>query len=496
MSSTPPPDNDFAQASARIGLNVFVLMGARVLSLVLSLVQMGIIFRALDVAGRGQFGFSMQFASLFTILATLGIQRLLVRDIAREPGIAWRYVWAALVVVATLSTLIIGGLGVLSFGIEETPGERWAIVLAAVWVVGLWALQQPFDALLIARERMALVGLVQGVAAVLKLAAVFVLMRHAPTSATAHGAIALATLGGLALSVIMAVRVAGWERPRLRLGLALRQIRACYPFAVAMLMSQIYFRSDMSLLKFLSGDVAAGLYTPPQRVMEPLLMLAGLWGTAVFPALCRFSHAAPDDYRELKRISVRLVLVVSIPMAVGIVLVAGPVVDLLTGAAADARGSIPVLRVLALVTPFFYFNGVAQEFLYSAHRNWFVVSAFATGAVVSVAANLVAIPLWGALGAACVAVVTNGVVCAVLVYALRAELGGMHLPALIAKTLVACGVMAAVVWWFLVWSWVLAVAGGGVVYLLAQALLRTLNPTENHMLRGMAGAVAGAWRQG
>jgi O-antigen/teichoic acid export membrane protein len=474
-----------AGTATRIGFNLVALIGSRLAGMALTLVQMGIIFRALDVEGRGQFGFSWQFASLFTVLATLGIQRLLVRDIARDPAIAWRYVWTALAVVAVLSGGVFAGVAGAAWLLADAPGKGLSLVLAAVWVVVLWAWQRPFESLLIARERMGLVALVNTAGAVLKLVAIFLVMQRCPTSAAAHGAIAVSTGAAFALCVAATIFVAGWERPRVRLGLALSQLRECYPFAVAMAFSLVYFKADMSLLALLQGDTAAGIYTPPQRVMEPLLMIAGLWGTAIFPALCRLSHAAPGDYAQLKRTSLRWVILVSAPMAVGLALLAGPVIGLLTGGAGDAQPSVPVLAVLAAMTPFFYLNSVAQEFLYAVHRNWFVVASYGVGAALSVGANLVVIPAHGPLGAAMVAVVVNAVISGFFLYAVRTEIGAMGLPTLLLKTSIACALMAALVWAVLPLHWALAIAAGATAYCAVILILRTPDAAERAMLSGL-----------
>ncbi len=489
MSAIDPQNTGIGSSAARIGVNLVLLVMSRFVALALTLVQMAIIFRALDVEGRGVFGFSMQYTSLFTVFATLGIQRLLVRDIARDPTVGWTCVWTALLVVVTLSCLVMGAITLSALWIETSTVNRLSVVFAGGWVVLLWAWQRPFEGLLIAHERMDLVSLVNVVASVLKIGVVYLLMRVSATSASAHAAVFIATALSFALCVGFAFRVAGWDRPRFQWRLALGQVRECYPFAVAMLCSLVYFKSDMSLLKFLHGDAAAGIYTPPQRVMEPLLMVAGLWGTAVFPALCRYAHASPEDYGALKKTSVRFALLTAIPMACGLALTAGPIVDLLTGADPEARESVLVLQVLAAMMPFFYLNGIAQEFFYSARHNWFVVAGYAVGAVVNVAGNLVAIPAYGAAGASGVAVITNALISGIFIWGLRAELGGMRLPTLVLKTLAACVVMSGLVCGVRGVSLGIAVAMGIVGYLCTLALLRVLDPAERRLMRAMRAAI-------
>ena len=485
MNGVQSSDTELARASARIAVNLASLVGSRFLALGLTLVQMGIVFRALDVDGRGVFGFSMQFTSLFTVFSTLGIQRLLVRDIARDPSIAWVYVWTASAVVFLLSALVLGAIALSGLYVEDTQADRASLVFAGVWVVVLWAWQRPFEGLLIAHERMDLVSLVNIISSILKIGTVYAFMKASPTSAAAHAAIAAASIPPFLLCVGYAVRVGGWERPRIQPALALRQVRECYPFAAAMLCSLVYFKSDMSLLMFLGGETAAGIYTPPQRVMEPLLMIAGLWGTAVFPALCRFSHAAPEHYASLKKTSLRLALLMATPMGFGLALLAGPVIFVLTGDAPETSAAVPVLRVLAAMTPFFYLNGISQEFFYSAHRNWFVVAAYAAGAVINILVNLALIPVYGALGAAAAAVVTNALISAVLVYGLRAELGVLRLPGLVVKTLAACLIMSVAVLMFGRLSLALGVGAGIVAYALSLLTLKVLDPMEQALVYGL-----------
>jgi len=477
---TPPAP---MRESSRIGMNLIFLILSRVLCLGLSLVQMGIIFRALGVDGSGQFGFALGYSSLFTVFATLGIQRLLVRDIARDPSIAWTYVWTAVGVMAFLSAVVVAAIGISVLFIEANPVVRGAVLMASVSVIIMWALQSPFEALLMARERMILLAGVNLVSGIARLAGTYYVLRIAPTSVMAHGGIALGNAAGLALCIGAAAVAGGWQRPHFRLSLALTQVRESSAFTVAMFLSLLYFKSDMSILKWLAGESAAGIYTVVQRPMEPLLMIAGIWGTAVFPALCRFSVNAPENYVRLMKTSARLALLVAFPMAFGIAALAGPIVQLLTGArAGDFAESVPLLQILCGVVPFFYLNGVAQEFLYSSCRNWYVVAAYGVAAAVSVAGNMLLIPAMGVYAVAAVAILTNLVVAVMFVYGMRTEYGAMGLPSLVTKTVIACSVMACAAYALSGISLIAAITVGGLLYVALQAALRTLTPEESRLV--------------
>ncbi len=487
---------DTATGSAsRVGMNLGALVIARVAGLALSLIQSGIIFRSLSVDNAldetGVFGYTLAFASFFTVFATFGIQRLLVRDIARDPSIAWTQAWTALGTITLLSLLCLGAIGLSLVLVNEPFGTVQAALLAGASVVFLWAVQQPFESLLVARERMGLVALVYFIVSVLKLASVFVVMRGLHTAAAAHGAILIANAIGFVVMAAIVFRVCGWERPRFRPALAMAQVQECLPFAAAMLFSLAYFKSDMLMLRHLADEAAAGQYTPAQRLMEPLLMVAALWGTAVFPALCRLAHTAEDQYRQLKTSSVRMALIAAFPMAAGLALLAEPVVALLAGDADLFHEAVGVLRILACVVPFFYLNSLGQEFFYAAHRNGFVVVCYAAAAAVSIGGNLIAIPLLGVAGVGGVALAANGLISVLFLAAMRRELGGMHLPTLIAKIAAACAGMGVVTWIAAPYSLVGGVIAGGVVYAALIWILRAFNPLEQGLVDALLLRVPG-----
>jgi len=472
----------FLRESRRIGVNLAAMVAARCACLALTFVQLGVIYRALGVEGSGQFGFALGYSALFTAFATLGIHRLLIRDIARDPATAWTCVWTATAVVAALSVLVIGVIALSIFALEQRAVVRGAVLLAAASVVVLWALQCPFEALLTARERLGRVAIAYAVGGALKLGSVYVALQWIPTSAAAHGAIAVANLLAFALCVVFAVQVGGWERPRVRLALAIRQVRECVPLLMAMVCSLVYFKSDISILKFLRDDRIVGIYTVPQRVTEPIMMLSNVVGTVIFPALCRLAVEAEGTYDALKKTSLRFALLIAFPMAFGLGFLADPVVGLFTGARyAEFVGSVRVLQLLCVAIPLFYVNGIGLEFFYATHQNWFVVRVYAAAAVVSVLGNLWAVPRFGAHGAAGVAILVNLLVAVVFLWKLRADLGPMRLVSLTVKTTLACTLMGLVAASVARVSLVAAIGSGVILYPVLQVLLRTLDADEREL---------------
>lgn len=340
-----------------------------------------------------------------------------------------------------------------------------------------------------ARERMASLAAVYALTAAMKLAAIYWAMARLPTAWNAHAAIAGANIAGLILIAGLAFRLCGWSRPRVDLRMARRQIRDSLAYTAAMLFSLLYFKSDIVLLKYISGEAAAGQYTPVQRLMEPLLMIAALWGTALFPALCRMAHREDAGMARLQASNLRLSLLVSVPMAAGLFLLAEPILHLLTGDAATYADGVLLLRLFALVTPLFYWNSLGQEALYAAGRRWSVAVTYAVAALVNIGVNVLAVPRFGVVAVAWAALLANALISAVFLWKMRRLLGTLRLPGLLLRVAAASAAMGTVAWLLVGQSLALASVAGGLTFAAVLPLLRPFDIFEREMLRAFSFAV-------
>jgi O-antigen/teichoic acid export membrane protein len=473
----------FAQEGARVGKNMLAMLISRVLTMVLGFVQTAIILRELEVESVGRYGYALGFTSLFTVFATFGIHRLVVRDVSRDHQSAWSITWSAEAVVAFLNVVLFAVLAGVAYLIEDDPLTRNAVLSAGLWVVVLYALQRPLEGLLMALERMDLVAGIVVAGGILRLGAVYVALKYQQTAAAAH----LGISGGNLLALLMLLAVClslvrtKHARPRFSMGIA--QLRECLPFLASALASIIYFKSDISILKFLAGVEAAGIYMPVLRVFEPIAMIAGLWGTTIFPSLCRLSHESEELYARLQHASLRLGLIIAFFVATGLAAFAEPVIALLAGEnAGDYGQSVLVMQWMAVVIPFFYFNSVVQEFLYSKNLSWSVSKCYWIAAAISLSLNILLVPMLGVWAMPLTAICANAAITILFSYSLRLQLHRMGLTHLILKSALSCGAMAAAAFYLMPYTLLGAIAASSVVYAVLQLALGAVNPEERRLL--------------
>jgi putative peptidoglycan lipid II flippase len=154
---------------------------------------------------------------------------------------------------------------------------------------------------------------------------------------------------------------------------------------------------NMAMSRFLGlqlNDSAAAVLNLASRLMElPIGVFAVAVSTVVFPLISRY--AAQSDWTNLTTAyqrGMRLILVINIPAAVGLTVLAEPVIRLLfeRGAfrAEDTAMMIPVLAVFACGLPFFSFVNLILRAFYAEKDTrtpvWAAVISFVLNAVLSV----------------------------------------------------------------------------------------------------------------
>jgi len=179
---------------------------------------------------------------------------------------------------------------------------------------------------------------------------------------------------------------------------------------------------DTLLVGAIAGMSGAGFYTVAKQVSNFVSMPAASFGFTLSPALGEQANRKNGDRAaRLYEQSLSYVLLAYLPAAVGLVLVADPMVRYVFGA--DYLGAVPVVQVFAgfvLVNAVNKITTDALDYLGRARARAVVKGATA---VANLLLNLLLIPLYGATGAAVATVATYTAYTLANVYVIHGELG-------------------------------------------------------------------------
>ncbi|MET0263778.1 MAG: murein biosynthesis integral membrane protein MurJ [Rariglobus sp.] len=296
-------------------------------------------------------------------------------------------------------------------------------------------------------------------------------------------------IGGFLQMIVPAIALTreGW-RPRFDLGVS-DALRGIIHLMVPTLFGSAIYLVNMAVSRLVGlslNDAAASVLNLATRLMElPIGVFAVAVSTVVFPLISKY--AALGDHTNLAtayRKGMRLILVINIPAAVGLAVLATPIIRLLfqRGAftAADTQMMVPIVAVFALGLPFFSFVNLVLRAFYAQKDTSTPVRAAFLSFVVNLGLSFLLMGPLSTLGLAIasnVAVVVQAWFLQVHLARKQPALGFHHLAKDAAKITVASLLMGGVVlvgWWLRelapvgVWVDALALAlligAGGLIY--------------------------------
>lgn len=395
-------------AAMRVVRNALWLLlsqgGTRVFGFVAGIV----LARYFGVRDFGTYAFVLTYVSYFGFLADAGLGRLLIRDVARDRDTAIEYlghITSLRLVLALAAYGLMLGLAVVT----RSSVERVAYIAIVGLSLFTGAVAGALASMFNAREEMrvaALFGLLSSAGT-----AVFVLI------ALAAGAGLMGTFVAVSLANLppLAYLLAMWRRrespapgrgplrsilPELRIGRRfwVRALRRSYPYALLGVVGLIYFRIDSVMLTLMQGPEANGVYTAAYRLLDAITDLPGVLVAAMFPMLARLHRESHAELRRAYLSAMAALTLLGLPVLVGLLVLAGPIVEVLYGD--DFARSAGVLRLLAPAVFLIYVDTANTMLLYSGDnlRTVLVLSLGTTAA--NVLLNLILIPRYSYNGAA------------------------------------------------------------------------------------------------
>lgn len=394
---------------ARLSLNSFWLLAARVLSQGLLLLFTIAVARTLGAAALGRFAFISAVVFIGNVVTTFGLDTLLLRDVAARRGSPTERATTALQETTTAALLLQLALSMGFIGLVWLVGPRLpnqtaesapALRLAALSLIPL-AFSTVHSAILRAHERMDLYLVFSLVTALIMGAGGLILWRRGGLLLDAVVVVVLAQSAG----ALVAALLCRPYQPRFiaqpaRLRRALRRVaRVGATLATLMILSVLYQRSGLLLLSMLTDDAVAGWYSAATRVLEALKLIPGAFFGAVFPMLA--ANAAVAQPGKLRRAYARgftALVALSILLAALTAILARPLIATLYGPgyepAADA------LRLMAWSLPLTVFTfKYSFEFVVNGLEHVAMLSMLLT-LLLSAGLTVALIGRWSLAGAA------------------------------------------------------------------------------------------------
>ena len=403
LTSSPEVQSPHLGVGKRVFQNTAVLLGGRGAGLLLSAATSIVLARYLGRERLGEYGALYAYLTLFTWLATFGLESVLAREAAQrrlEASSIFFTGSAISLVFATVGT----GLALLLAPVFGYGGQlRLLLLLAAIDILVLPSIRLSGIVFQVDMRQWYNVGIGLTRQTLWLLAVVLLAMNRA-----AFFWVILARTGcglveaGLILCLTLQRRflTRPWTFSLVR---AKQLIRYGFPVALSVVAVGIYHRIDQVMLHKIANDRALGPYVVAVQLIEQLSVLPVALVSSLFPVLSQVS-GQEEQFRRYLDVSYRFLMAVVFAICAVFTPIAGPLVDLFYGK--QFHSAAPLLVVLVWSEVPIFFGVVIANAIIAKNLQRYLPICTVLGAVVNVILNLVFIPRWGALGASWATVIS------------------------------------------------------------------------------------------
>jgi len=472
--------------------NWSLLAGSQVVASLIAMATMVIVSRNLGDAEFGRLYLALTLTYIVGLAVDFGLSQVVTRAVARDHALARPYfVRAALVVGAMGVCLYFVTLG-SALALGYSPEVRSLVLILGV-LIAAEGFSQVLGALFQAHEQMLVPVFARIAVNAITLALVVPLLLRGYGAAMVATVIVLAAILRAAFQAAAVRRLGGFHLPTPRPPQWGGLLRAGLPFLVAQELGLFAYRVNVVILGRMSSEATVGWYGAASRVMEALNFVPLLLTTATFPVLSRLWVNAPTTtFTATVRKTLHLVLVVAVPVAVVLFILAEDIIGSLFTLQAYAP-AVPILRIQALSLALMFVDYLLVCVLMAIGKERIWISILAAACLLNPVLNWLLIPLAesrygnGAIGAALVTLVIEVFVMACALRTIPSGTFGVE-SARVAASASALGAVLGVVLLgsrILGVPWFLAAAVGGIGYLATVVWLHILPPDVARWARDM-----------
>ena len=381
--------------------NIVRLAAGDFLAKMLSFLAFIYLARVLGVGSFGVLEFASSVLTYFLLFADCGLELWGIREAARTRDMQ-ALVSRVVPLRLLLATLAFAVLLVLLPLFPGYPSLRLVLVLFGL---SLFAQAVSLKWVFMGQEKMARVARGLVVSQIIFATAVFVFVR----SPAALVWVPLLRLAGDLTMGVYFWRCFARAHGNLQLPLTLRAAKQTLGPALTIgtwqAMALLNYNFDSVLLGFLRGATTVGWYNAAYRPVIIALALPLTYFVGLFPALSRTYTEGRDEFRNLVSRSLELCWIFAVPLVIGGMLLAQPVIALLYGPA--YASSVGPFRILVWSAGLVILRqSYAVPLMAAGHQKLALRCAIASASL-NVGLNVLLTPRYGMLGAASATVLAD-----------------------------------------------------------------------------------------
>lgn len=364
----------------------------------LSFLLILVISRTLGRGGMGAYTIILTFTGLCELIATLGLGSLIVRGIAATPGRLSYYVSGA-VGVALLATALVLPVMLIVVHVLHYSTEIAVGIRLLTWSLLVSILQQYALSICEGLQDMRLRAILSVTDTAGRLATGTFMVLHG------HGVLGI--IQGMILVRVVTTVIAFvvlWRHTGLSINFrAMSQSSvnlafAGLPFLLMTIASAVFWSVNTLMLSKLTSVENVGIYNAASRITDILKTLLFSYQIALLPMMSASFVRSGHEFRQECNASIKYLVILTIPMAMGVSVLAPRIIYLVFGSQFVSSG--PILQVLAWTVCVFSIAMVFARCLIASHNQMLDLYCNVIALAINVGLGWKLIHAYGPIGAA------------------------------------------------------------------------------------------------
>ena len=387
--------------------NIGWLFVERALSMVLSL-SVGIyVVRYLEPENFGRLSYGTSFVGLFGVIAKLGLDSIVVRNIVRDENSTEEILGTAFVLKFIGSLVTVALIVSATWAINDDLQVRritlivaFGLVFQSFEVIDFWFQSKVLSGALVVVRSAALI-----LSSVTKLS--FIALKL-PLVAFAWLMLVDVLLSSFGMIWVYCKHNQSFLVWKVSWSKARELLKDSCPLILSAVMITIYVKIDQVMLGNMASNEAVGNYAAAVRFSEIWYFVPIAICSSVFPAIIRTKQRSEQEYYSRLQQLYDLMAGVSLMVAIPMTFVSGSLITSLLGEEYASAGTILALHIWS--GPFVFLGVARSQWLMTENLTRFSFLTTSLGAITNVVLNLILIPKYQGNGAALATVISYAVV--------------------------------------------------------------------------------------
>lgn len=440
--------NNNTQSQSKILKNTSYLTIAFILQKILSFIYFIYLARYLGPFDLGLYDPVKSLIPIFLILIDFSLSVVLVREIARKPENTQKYLSTVLSIKFITAFVMILAMGLYTNFSNFSNLVKIVLYLDAV-IVALDTFTITFFAVFRGLQNMKYESI--GIIGTQILTIIFGVtsMLLGWGLQTLFIAVLIGSLFNFAFSFLMLKRKLKikisfeWDKELIK-----RFLKIALPFALAAIFVKIYTYTDRFMLLYIAGQRYVGWYVTAHKLTYALEFIPSAFAVSIFPAMSEYFISSKDKLSETFEKAMHFLIVLSIPISIGVFVLAERIVISLYGEVFGA--SILPLRILIVGLIVVFLNFPVGAFLNACNKQVVNTKNMAITVIINIILNVILIKYYTFNGAAMAAMISGFVLFFLGLRHVKkvVDYNKKHLLIIFIKTILSGGVMAVILYFF------------------------------------------------